>query len=171
MYLISFYINFFLKFFYLINLSATEIMKLKPSTVKVRLLSNEAASSEFVQKPKSKACINCSEAYQTNSKHSYSNASKSCLGEKLSTLKISRSKCSQLSKNSSYRSLDPCQSFDQCSKCNQVIFATNLSCVSFDSCKICKKSSKNSSYYSCDSHSKGMKGNLYEQIQFRNGVF
>ncbi|CAG9797035.1 unnamed protein product [Chironomus riparius] len=117
-------------------------------------------SKEDVLETKSKTCINCGDKYENYKKYIQSVASKSSSREKFKPKKSvpeSRSKCSQLSKNYSHRSLAPCQSFDQCSKCNQVIFATNPSCASFDHCKRCEKSRENISHNSCNSQSHNLK--------------
>jgi len=149
------------------------------------LLNRNSSHALYTQsKHKSKTCINCGSKYENFKKsvRSVTDPLKCSLCKKLKpqglsadekrsqlssycncnhNLEIpnmSRSKCSQLSKNSSHRSIAPCQSFDQCSTCNQVIFATQPSCASFDFCKRCKKVTKNSSPNSCHSQQRDLKG-------------
>jgi hypothetical protein len=84
--------------------------------------------------------------------------------------KVSRSKCSQLSKNYSHQSIAPCQSFEQCSTCHQVIFATQPSCASFDFCKRCNKFGKGSPS-TCHSQRRDLKGKSIDKRPFTNDAF
>lgn len=147
---------------------STEANNMTKSSKK-SLLNQGSSHKTYRQKgSQSKTCINCGNKYGHNKKYARSVTSK--CSSKLSAPSTSRSKCSQLSKKYSDRSLVPCQSFDQCSKCNHVIFDTNPSCASFDFCKMCKKSGDNNSHKSCWSQSREMKGKLTAMITFSSWI-
>lgn len=176
---------------------ANEIKSSDSISSEKSLLNQNSSLPLFTQsKHKSKTCINCGSKYGNFKKsvRSVADPLKCSLCKKLKPQvlstdekrcqlssfcncnhnleipNVSRSKCSHLSKNSSHQSIAPCQSFDQCSTCNQVIFATQPSCASFDFCKRCKKLTKNSSPNSCHSQQRDLKGKSIDKKTFTNDV-